>query len=160
MKEKNLFIWIMALSLSLVQIGCGNSKERSPEQEAEPVEKIVKVSISPDLTPMDDLSSGDTLSIKQNESDSSYQLVIRRVQETIPGIMSISANVEDQDTGLATLIYRDGQLSGFMDMYKSNTRWQIEYDSLNSGYYLTKIDPDSIDELEGGEALSPPNEEY
>ncbi|WP_157939414.1 hypothetical protein [Gracilimonas amylolytica] len=141
-------------TLLLLQLGCGNEKKNTTEKNAEPV----KIYVSTKLNGITEIAAGDTLRIDVNETDEMYQLIIRRIQENIPGIKSISAVIGDQETGLATLIYRDGRLSGFMDMYVTNKRWQIEYDEENNSYYLNEIKPEDRDELEGGEPLTPPNE--
>lgn len=151
---------LLLFAIPVTLLGCGDSDEEASKVSPDTEKTVQKVPVSLDLSVMPELSEGDTLTIKKNETDERFDLVIRRTQETIPGIMTISANVNDQQTGLATLIYRDGQLSGFMDMYESNIRWQINFDSVDSSYYLTEINPEDIDEIEGGEALTPPNEEY
>ncbi len=140
-------------TLLLLQLGCGNEKKNTTEKNAEPA----KIYVSTKLNGITEVAAGDTLRIDVNETDEMYQLIIRRIQENIPGIKSISAVIGDQETGLATLIYRDGRLSGFMDMYVTNKRWQIEYDEENNSYYLNEIKPEDRDELEGGEPLTPPN---
>jgi hypothetical protein len=159
MKSQNGYLLLFVFVFTVILNGCADSGEKS-SKEVESEQAVQKFNVSLDLSGISELSEGDTLSIMKNETDERYHLVIRRVQETFPGIMSISANVEDKDTGLATLIYRDGHLSGFMDMYKSNIRWEVNYDSVKNSYYLTEIDPEDIDEMEGGEALTPPNEQY
>lgn len=142
------------------QFGCGSNEKRTSENNQLTETESTRLYVNPSLPDMSNLVQGDTLSIEVKDSEEIYWLKVRRVQETIPGIMSISAFVEDQQTGQATLIYRDGRLSGFMDMYKTNVRLQLEYDEDTKAYYLNEIDPDEIDELEGGEPLTPPNEEY
>lgn len=144
-----VLIIIIAISL----MGCGEKKT----PETEPVSESEQY-ISLDTSNFSDLSRGDTLSIKVDDSEVKYQLVVRRVEEAIPGIMSISANVGDVETGAANLIFREGRLSGFMDIYEPNERWQIEYNDEKDAYYLKEIKPEDRDELEGGVPLTPPND--
>lgn len=161
MEIKRGFIVLLFSAFTVILLGCGGSEKQPQDESAAPDENVQKVQVVMDLSAMNDLSEGDTLSItKTGPEEKKYNLVVRRVQETIPGIMSISALVADRDTGMASLIYRDGQLSGFMDMYESAVRWQINYDSTKKAYYLTEMAMDDIEEMEGGEALTPPNEEY
>lgn len=160
MRSKSAYLLLSLFAIPVLLSGCGNSEEESSNVAPKPEKSVQKVPVSLNLSKIAQLSEGDTLTIMSNDTDERFDLVIRRTQETIPGIMSISANVNNQQTGLATLIYREGQLSGFMDMYESKIRWQVNFDSTDNGYYLTEIDPEDIDEMEGGEALSPPNEEY
>lgn len=148
---------ILVCTLLIVQYGCGSEDKKKPEVSSSESHALPKIYVSTDLPEMSELSEGDTLKITVDETDEMYQLIVRKVQENIPGIQSISADIGNRESGLATLIFRDGRLSGFMDIYKSNKRWQIEYDDEKNAYYLNVIMPEDRDELEGGEPLTPPN---
>lgn len=143
---------VLIIAVVIFQIGCAEKK--APETETVPAAEQY---ISLDISAFSDLSQGDTLSVRVDDSEVSYQLIVRRIQENIPGVVSISANVGDVETGSANLIFREGRLSGFMDIYEDGKRWQVEYNAEKDAYYLKEIKPEDRDELEGGEPLTPPN---
>ena len=82
-------------------------------------------------------------------------LDVRRVQETIPGITTISANIGNKETGLATLLLRDNRLTGMVELYKENKKYRVQYDTAQNASYLQKILPEEMDVLEGAKPLSP-----
>lgn len=158
-------IWFVFVGIMVIAISaCGGSEKKekaeiSNPKSVDPVEKA-RMYFKANMSKMSDLSKNDTLTFNLSNSDEKFQLMIRKIEETMPGILSISADVENKGTGLAFLLYRDGGISGFIDMYGSNQRFQIMYDQEPDAYYLNEIKPEDRDELEGGIPLTPPSEEY
>lgn len=126
----------------------GQSPQISKEKEY--------VDLGKSISTLNELRQGDVFEITNTRRNETHKLVIRRVQETLPGLLSISANIETKDTGLATLILRDKErLLGTLHFYKENTRFRIAFDSAASRHYLTELSPEELDELEGGSPLDP-----
>ncbi len=137
-------------------------KEGSVEKEVPPTQSIQEDSLSAeklyfeaDMKALGLLKKGDTFEIKTKDGEKAMTLGVRRVQETIPGITSISANIENKETGLATLLLRDGRLSGMLELYQENTKYRVKYDTVQNAPYLQEMVPDELDVLEGGEPLKP-----
>lgn len=155
----------MVLIAGVMLLSCGK-KEREEATPA-PAESQISQEAHKDSTSAEkyyfgidrdflgSLKQGDTFEIATRNQEMIYKLNVRRVQEAIPGITSISANVEDTNTGLATLLFRDGKLTGVLDIYKGGIKYRVQYDSSESTHFLQEILPEEMDALEGGTPLSP-----
>jgi hypothetical protein len=108
-----------------------------------------------DLEFLSSLKRGDTFEITTTNREMALTLDVRRVQETIPGITTISANIGNKETGLATLLLRDNRLTGMVELYKENKKYRVQYDTAQNASYLQKILPEEMDVLEGAKPLSP-----
>jgi hypothetical protein len=162
-----LFVGLITLS------ACGGEKKNAEEQEpiAEETEQMEnqpvknadslstdKETIDVDMSKVNSLKKGDSFIIQKADGSESFNLKVRRVQETIPGITSISANIEDQGTGLASLLLRDGKLTGLMDLYKARTRYRVGYDSVAGAHYVQEVLREEMDIKEGSAPLVPDRE--
>ena len=85
-----------------------------------------------------------------------YSLVIKRSEEMVQGIISIIADVDDKETGMAIFIVREGKISGKVDMYTADESYTIGHDSTSNRHYIVPIIPGQQDVLEGEEPLTPP----
>lgn len=101
------------------------------------------------------IQKGDTISIRKMESGEEIKLHVRRVSETVPSIISISANTKSSAIANATLILRNQQLTGIIDVYEERVRYNVAFDSVEGRPYIQKIKMGKEDELEGGEPLTP-----
>lgn len=169
MKRQSTFypLWgVLFLAVAFASCGQENKEtvpdgeesgaEQAPVEDTQPQLSQEQEYIEVNIDTLRSLKQGDQISMENTRRSETYNLVIRRVQETMPGLISISANIEDRDNGLATLILRDNdRLSGMLQFYKENQRFQIAYDSAAVQHYLTEVNPEEIDELEGGKPLEP-----
>lgn len=153
-------VWSVIVGLTcLTFLSCGQSKENGSAPDAQNTD-TVDVNLlyfQTDLSRIPELSKSDTLTFDMVNAEEDYQLIINRIQESIPGIMAISARVENIATGSASLIFREGTLSGFIDISKTNKRLQVMYDSSGT-YYLREVLPEDRNELEGSAPLTPPKD--
>ncbi|WP_020403457.1 hypothetical protein [Gracilimonas tropica] len=109
-----------------------------------------------DRNALETLTKSDEIRIyADDDSAFIFTLNIRRVDEAIKGIRSISAYVDDSETGQAVLILRKGRLSGYMDLYSRNKKYRLAYQTTSGRYFLQEVNKDSLDILEGGEPLAP-----
>lgn len=153
---------LVLMVFSAAFISCNREKKDTEDQtQVENNEAQIsqeKEFIEVDVSAFFSLGQGDTLEITNIRRNRTYTLIIRRVQETMPGLLSIAANIDDRDTGLATLVLQDNKLSGSLELYKEKLRYQVAYDSASSKHYLTEINPEDLDILEGGAPLEAPND--
>ncbi|MCH2449297.1 MAG: hypothetical protein MK198_04050 [Gracilimonas sp.] len=152
----------LVLVLSLF---CCTKKEQGKEgnvtEEVHPTQSVVPDTLSAEkyyfetnLEFLSSLKRGDTFEITTTNREMALTLDVRRVQETIPGITTISANIGNKETGLATLLLRDGRLTGMVELYKENKKYRVQYDTTQNASYLQKILPEEMDVLEGAKPLS------
>lgn len=148
---------IPILAMTMVIVSCGEEKKQDQDkrllQSQSVVDEEVKEYIQIDVSAVGSAEQGNQIEVVNNYRDEIYTLMIRKVQEAIPGVISISANIEDRETGLAILTITDEQISGSLEFYNRNLRYQIRYDSTQGSYYLVEIKEDA---LEGSEPLDPP----
>lgn len=133
------------------------SMEKEPTQNVDSL-STVKESIEVDMSVVSSAKKGDSFTITKADGSRVFNLEVRRSQETIPGITSISANIEDRGTGLASLLLRDGKLSGLMDLYKERTRYRVGYDLVKGAHYVQEMPKEEMDVIQGSEPLSPGRE--
>ena len=160
MKKQTSFLSIILIGLVL--LACGKTEQN--ETPAKPDSQSVqpedttdneRLYVNLDVAAASALKQGDTLRIGMEGQDKVFNLQIRKLQESIPGITSISANIESRDTGLATLILRDGKLSGMLDLYSQNLKYRVQYDSTRQSHYLEELLPEDLDQMEGSAPLEP-----
>ncbi|MDR9417615.1 hypothetical protein [Gracilimonas sp.] len=154
------FIALGALLMLFLITSCGNKKENETEnQTSETTSENVAESnlIYTDLTleRVQGLNKGDTLTVSLTDGDEVYRLAVRDNKETLPGIQSIRADVEDKETGAASIFIRDGKLSGSMQLYGQDLYYTIKYDSVQASYYLMEIPEGEREELPGSAPLVP-----
>lgn len=152
------------ISVSLgVMVACGSSeKEEQPQTEHADItdQKLRAEHIYVEVSPSDlsTIKKGDDLLIASDDSATSFTLNIRRVSESIPGIQSITAYVDNSETGQAALVLRDGTLSGQINLFTQKIRYQVGFDSTQNAHYVQQVHQDSLDVLEGGKPLVPKQE--
>ncbi|MCP9291269.1 hypothetical protein [Gracilimonas sediminicola] len=162
---KNTIPIFVALVSVLSLFSCSNKeqekeasvmKEVKPNQ-SEPSDTVSaeKYYLEADIEALSVLKKGDTFEVKTKEGQMALTLDVRRVQETIPGITSISANIGNKEKGLATLLLRDGRLTGMLDLYQENKKYRVQYDTERNASYIQEILPGEMDVLEGGKPLNP-----
>lgn len=98
---------------------------------------------------------GEQFEIKNVKEDTVYMLNINRIQESLPGITSISADIGGIDNAQASLIMRDGKLFGILNFYKKMTLYEVGYDTTIGMQYMKKMGPGDIDKIEGSKPLVP-----
>lgn len=161
------------LGLFLVLNACGN---KSPKQETENsteatsgktemaektevqnqvVDESTRTNIEISLAELQEAKRGDRIILQINDQEKSYELVVQRVQEQVPGIKNISAHIVNKETGLATLNLRDGRLSGILDIYKEDLRYRIGYDSSQDQYFVLETKVQSLEEKAGDDPMTP-----
>ncbi|MBO6522856.1 MAG: hypothetical protein JJ971_03450 [Balneolaceae bacterium] len=118
------------------------------QEESTPTQS--KILLELDVEALTLSEPGDELSITLADG-SVYTLQIRQMEETMPGIVAISAYVNDQETGQATLILREGKLVGSVNMYSDGTSYELGFDEDSGSHYIIPINPDDRDVLPGGE---------
>lgn len=156
---RDLKFTIPVIILIMLVISCGEEKQENSKDTSQTEEKAdvqVQEFIDVDISAMSSLEQGDRVEITNEHRDELYNLQVRKVQETMPGVLSISANIEDRETGLAIMTIADEQLSGSFEFYKENLRYQIRYDSVQSRHYLLEIKEDN--DMEGSAPLEYPEE--
>lgn len=145
-----------ALLMFFFITSCGSKKENeSSETTSENVAQSKPLYTDLTLERVQGLNKGDTLTISLTDSDEVYRLAVQDNKETLPGIQSIRADVEDQETGAASLFIRDGKLSGSMQLYGQNLFYTLKHDSVQSAYYLLAIPEEDRKELPGSAPLVP-----
>ncbi len=156
----------------VTMISCGEEKKSAEQPQAlaeneqmenQPIKNSDSLStdkelIEVDMNVVNSIKKGGSFVIRKEEGGEEFNLQVRRVQQTIPGITSISANIEDQGTGLASLLLRDGQLTGIMDLYKQKVRYRVGYDSVAGAHYVQEMLKEEMDVLQGSEPLVPDRE--
>jgi|GEM_PF-6303607 len=154
------FIQISIVVLVFV-LAC--SKSETPEKESStpaPIvqdESVAKIYVDIESDQLTSPKNGDAISVRVEEG-SMYTLYITRIEETMPGIISISANVENKEVGQAMLILRDGKLAGSVNMYSDGTSYNIAYDNEVQRHFITLVNPEKRDVLPGGEPLTAPTD--
>lgn len=109
-----------------------------------------------DAKDLENLNKGDEMKIyADGDSAISFTLNIRRVDEAIKGIRSISAYVDDSETSQAALILREGKLTGRIDLFSRDKRYRLAYDTTSGRHFLQEVHKDSLDILEDSEPLVP-----
>lgn len=162
MKKRILILIALVSVLSLYSCAKKEQeKQGSVMKEAQPALSAPSDTVSAekyyfetDIKAIGSLKRGDTFEITTRNGEMALTLDVRRVQQTIPGITSISANIGNKETGLATLLLRDGRLTGMAELYKENKNYRIQYNAAQNSSYIQEILPGEMDVLEGGE---PPN---
>lgn len=147
---------LFGILLTAVLFSCGRSdgdNSDNQEQRSEITPSEERIYLEMDMAQLEGAKAGDEVFVALENGDA-YTLIIQRAEETMPGLTSIAANIGDMETGQAALIYRDSTLRGSVDMYAQGLSFQLNYDSETGKHYLT---PRMIDELEGGEPLTPPD---
>lgn len=164
-KIRAISIFSALLGMLLWMGACSQSekkKEEIPEAPAaapnnhELTQQREFIELEMPVSELTGLKQGDTFQITNTSLDTTYQLVVRRNQEVIPGSVGLSANMPDRETGFASLVIQGEKLTGSLRFYKQEKRYRIQYDSASSGYYLSEILPEDVDELEGSTPLEGP----
>ncbi|MAO66544.1 MAG: hypothetical protein CL666_16255 [Balneola sp.] len=163
MDMKNTFVHsIIIASIFLTAVACGSSeKENEPEKVASDIteQKLTADHIYIEVSPSDlgSVKKGDEINLAAEDTSMSFTLTIRRVSEAVKGIKSISAYVDDSETGQAALIFRGGRLSGQIDIFDQDLRYSVAFDTAQGAYYLQQVNKDSLDVLQGSKPLTPDN---
>ncbi len=149
MKYSRLVIALLVVS----SFACAKAEKTPGESESTTQQETVQVPsqifVELDMEKLSASKSGDKLSLSLSDG-STYTLQIQRIEETMPGIVAISAYINDQETGQATLILRDGKLAGSVNMYSDGISYEVGFNEDSDSHYLVPIDPDDRDVLPGG----------
>lgn len=130
------------------------------EAPGEPSEKTFeKIYLTLDVGQVSSLESGDEYILRTEDEQREFVLQVQRVQETMPGIITIAANVEDRDTGLASLVIKNNRITGSLDLYKENIRYKVRFDSTSNSHYIQEMTPEEREQREGGTPLLPSQNE-
>ncbi len=154
-------VWVVFTSAILfLALGCGASEEKkksisdaSNSSSMNDTAKKTPIIFEPGN--IAELKKGDQFTISSTDTSIAFNLEVRRLQETVPGIISISAFVEEMKTGQAVLILRDEKISGQIDLFKQNIKYLVAYDSADGTHYIQEVNSDSLDEIEGSQPLVP-----
>ena len=153
---------LILLSMIIVTAACTQSSRngqnadvQTPENSAVNSQAEERIYFDIDLEALSAARAGDEISATLNTGET-YTLSIQRAQETMPGLLSISANIGEMDNGQAALVYRDSTLRGSINMSAQGMNYQIGFDEESGRYYLTPYTGD--DELEGSEPLTYPDD--
>lgn len=174
MKTLNKFgVLTSILGLFLILNACGNKSSKTQSENAseaqsentempaetevrnQVVDESTRTNIEINLAELQDAKRGDRLSLQIVKQEKSYELVVQRVQEQVPGIKNISAHIVNKETGLATLNLRDGRLTGMLDIYKEDLRYRIGYDSSEDQYFILETKVQSVEEKAGEDPMTP-----
>lgn len=152
---------IFSLSfLLLVTSGCsqkeqpeaqGNIPEFYDNDEADKASVFVEV----DTEALASASRGDSLMVELSDG-TSYLLRINRIEETMPGIVSISAYVNDMETGQATLVLQNGRLNGMVQMFDVGMTYKLGFEEYTNKHFIAPVEPEEKDVLQGSEPLEAP----
>lgn len=173
MKAFNKFsLSTFILGVFLIFNACGNKSSKSGETESETTTQTEKSSVETevqnevtkestrtyieiDMAALEEAQKGDRINLEFTDLEKSYELIVQRVQEQVPGIKSISANIENKETGLATMNLRDDRLSGIIDLYGEGLRYRIGYDSDENSYFVMETEVKSREERAGDDPMTP-----
>ena len=161
--KKEAVLFLTLTLTSFLVFSCGKSgQENEPKTEASQTEalkqdtaKAERLYINFDIETLASVKKGDSFEIEVAEKDEPLNLQIRRAQETIGGITSISANIGNGDKGQATLVLRDKKLSGIVDFFDEKKKYSLQYDSTRNSYYMLQMLPENMDVLPGSAPLTP-----
>lgn len=132
------------------------SSETPGEQSEENFEKIY---LTLDVEQISSLESGDEYIFSTEDEQREFELRIRRIQESMPGIITIAADIEDRDTGLASLVIKDNRIIGSLDLYEENIRYKVRFDSTSNSHYIQEMTPEEREQREGGTPSLPSQNE-
>ncbi len=153
----------LQISIVVVIFAFACTKSEVPEKEnSSPApdvqeEMIAKIFVDIEADQLASPKKGDAISVMV-EDGSMYTLYITRIEETMPGIISFSADVENKEVGQATLILRDGKLAGSINMYSDGTSYNVAYDNEVQRHFITLVNPENRDVLPGSEPIRPPSD--
>jgi ribosomal protein L28 len=160
MKLSKQLVWLsltVGIMCSLSACGASDKKEskaaQKKEAQKEAASQIEKLDVSAEA--LKTVKKGGELEIKNLKEDTVYTLNIHRVQESVPGIMSISADIGGEDNAQASLIVRDGKLFGILNFYTKGALYEVGYDTTLNSQYMKKMGPENLDEKEGSKPLVP-----
>ncbi len=155
MKHLNYFLIIIIL----IGLACTKaekkSEEKTQEEQPELTEEPTKTYLEIDVIELESIEAGDEIRLELIESEM-YTLIIQRAEETMQGIVSISAIVNNEETGQANLIFREGKLSGQMTMHTKGIMYNLGFDENEQLHFISPIDPEERDILPGGEPREVP----
>lgn len=143
----------------LTACGSGDPKEEvnNPEiPDAEVIEENEpKAYFQLDTQAISSLKKGDSYTFPMGETDS-LKLRVRQARTMMPGVFSISADIVNEETGLATLVIKEDKISGSLDIYDENKLYYVRFDSAGNSYYLEEMDKSDLDSKEGSVPLETP----
>lgn len=149
MKHSRLVIAILITGTLACAKADKASNESASYSQEESTQTQPRISLELDVEELTSSGPGDELSVTLADG-SVYSLQIRQMEETMPGIVAISAYVNDQETGQATLILRDGKLAGSVNMYSDGMSYELGFDEDSGSHYIIPVNPEERDVLPGG----------
>ncbi len=146
--------------LLFITTGCSNKEQPEAQAtipefyESDEVDQA-SVFVEVDTEALSNSSSGDDIQIELSDG-TTYTLQISRIEETMPGIISISAFVNDQETGQATLILQNGRLNGTVQMFNERMTYKLGFEDYTNKHFLAPVNPEEKDVIQGAEPLETP----
>lgn len=149
----------LGILVTLMGISCSAKQNQNTPPENEAAAPVVttpeKIFMKVELEDFERVKAGEVLKMDLTGSDSVFKFTVRKVQEPISGVTTISGYVTDMNSGMVSLVFSKGRLAGSIYLYSEEKEFSVGYDSLQASYYLQEIPPEMKDRLEGGEPLIP-----
>lgn len=142
-------------------MGC--SQKEQPETQEEPIKEFIEsdevnkasLFVEVDIQALSKSNQGDSFLITLSDG-TEYTLQINRIEETMPGVISIAANVNDGETGQSNLILQNEKLNGRIQMFKEGMTYQLGFEDHTNKHFIAPLDPEEKDVLQGSEPLEVP----
>lgn len=151
MDSKGLITLLIVGLFTITACGEEEKKEEAPQSS-----EIVDIKTDSnfiyfdlDVDTLKKIKSGQEYTMTVSD-EKEYRLIVRQARQNIPGVYAISANIENKETGLASIIIQDDRATGSIDLYKTNQSYHIRYDSLEASHYLVEIEREVRDSKNGG----------
>lgn len=152
MMDSKALITIMIVGFFTI-IACGEDEKK---EETTQSSEIVDIKTDSNFTYFDldveslkKIKSGQEHTMRVSD-EKEYRLIVRQAKQNIPGVYAISANIENKETGLASIIIQNDRATGSIDLYKTNQSYHIKYDSLEASHYLVEIEREVRESRNGG----------
>lgn len=141
-------------------ISCANGEKEKAEvpEEVVEVENAVitkKQPVDLNVSAISMIKEGEQFDIYIPEEDRSLTLRIRKILKPITGITTLSAFIEDMNTGQANLVLSNGRVSGRLQLYQESKEYTVGYDTTSASHYIQEVTPEMKDRLEGSAPLIP-----
>jgi len=148
MKTIRLHYLNYILVVLILILACTKKDVKENKNPTEVQEKSVAVSpkiyVSIDIEQLSTSKKGDEVLVSLDDG-TEYTLQISRIEETMPGIISVTGNLGTNETGQAVFILRDGKLAGMVNMYADGSSYKLAYDDDSKRHYISLINPDDKD---------------
>lgn len=143
--------------LAVLMLACSKAETAKKQEVANHAEEKVveppKIYLEIDIEQLSEAKKGSVIPCIL-EDGTKYELKIARMEETMPGIISISGDIDNKETGQALFILRDGKLAGIVNMFKDEVSYKLAFDEDSERHYLSLINPENRDVLPGSEPVN------